>query len=380
MIRLLPNYLSVLLLVTLFTGCDKDERDINLNLTPVQTLYAPDDNLSVKLQPATGATVVFEWESAKAEDGTLVMYELAFDKADGDFTQPVYKIASDGNGVQNKMTLTHKDLNKIADLAGIEALSTGSLKWTAFAYKGTNVLPGQTSRTITVERPAGFSIIPSDLYLSGDASEAGADMNNAIQMTMTSPGVFEAFTALKPGTLKFTDAKTGTPVSYQLEGAFIKEGEGSASPVTVEAPYRIVLDFNTAAASLTEITSVEYYFSPNGSYDAQLTYKGGGIWSAENVPIEFKQESWGRDERYKFRMKGKNAGGEETETFWGSSNRDNQRATSDSPPEYFYLVEYPEFNQWDYTFKFQTEADMKNTDIIMKFAPGAKYTHEIIIK
>lgn len=380
MIRLLPNYLSALLLITLFAACDKDERDINLNLTPVKTLYAPDDNISVKLQPATGATVVFEWETAKAEDGTLVMYELAFDKEDGDFSQPVYKIVSDGNGIQNKMTLTHKDLNKIADLAGIEALSTGKLKWTAFAYKGTNVVKGETSRIISVERPAGFSVIPSDLYLSGDATEAGADIANAIQMKQTSSGVFEAYTSLKPGTLKFTDGKNGTPVSYQLEGEFIKEGEGQVSPAATEAAYRIELDFNTASAKLTQITSVEYYFSPNDSYDAQLQYKGGGIWSAENVPIEFKQESWGRDERYKFRMKGKDGSGQETEEWWGSKNRDNQRATNDSPPDYFYLIKFPDFNRWDYTFKFPTDADGKNTDIILKFAPGAEYTHEIIIK
>jgi starch-binding outer membrane protein SusE/F len=380
MIRLLPNYLSALLFITLLMGCDKDERDINLNLTPVKTLYAPEDNLSVKLQPATGASVIFEWESAKAEDGTLVMYELAFDKEDGDFTQPVYKIASDGNGVQNKMTLTHKDLNKIADLAGIESLATGNLKWTAFAYKGTNVLKGEASRIISVERPAGFSVIPSDVYLSGDGTEAGADLANAIQMKQTSSGVFEAFTALKPGTLKFTSAKTGTPVSYQLEGEFIKEGEGQASPAATEKPYRIQLDFNAAAAKLTEITAVEYYFSPNDSYDAQLQYKGGGIWSAENVNITFKQESWGRDERYKFRLKGKDAAGQEIEMHFGSKNRDNQRATNDSPPDYFYLVEFPEFNRWDYTFKFKTEVDGKNNDIILKFAPGAEYTHEIIVK
>jgi hypothetical protein len=380
MIRLLPNYLAALLSIVFFAGCDKDERDINLNVAPVKALYAPDDNSFVKLQPATGASVVFEWEAAKAEDGTLVMYELAFDKEDGDFSQPVYKIASDGNGVQNKMTLTHKDFNKIADLAGIEALSTGKLKWTAFTYKGTNVVKGEVSRIISVERPAGFSVIPSDVYLSGDATEAGADIANAIQMKQTASGVFEAYTSLKPGTLRFTDGTSGTPVSYQLEGEFIKLGEGQASPVSAEAPYRIELDFNTASAKLVEITNMEYYFSPNGSYDAQLLYRGAGIWSAENVPIVFRQESWGRDERYKFRMKVKDASGQETEEFWGSKNRDNQRPTSASPADYFHLVKYADFNQWDFTFKFQTEVDGKNTDIVMKLAPDADYTHEIIIK
>lgn len=380
--RLLPNCLSALLITVLLIGCDKDERAINLNLTPVQTLYAPDDNISVKLQPATGATVVFEWESAKAEDGSLVMYELAFDKEDGDFSTPVYKVTSDGNGVQNKLTMTHKDLNKIADMAGIQSLEKGKLKWTALAYKGTNVKPAEISRVIEVERPAGFSVIPSDLYLSGDATEAGADLANAIQMSQTSSGVFEAYTSLKPGTLRFTDGKTGTPLSYQLEGDFIKEGEGQASPATTEKTYRLELDFNSAAAKVTEIVSVGYWFSPTGTLNAEMQYRGGGIWSAENTLIQFKEEGWGKDERYKFQLKVKGASGEEKTEWWASKNSDNQRATADSPLSYFFLFPVPEGqnDQWNYSFKFQTEADGKNADIILKFAPGAPYTHEIIIK
>src|SRR6476660_7974575 len=122
--------LFALLLAFSFGGCKKDERAINMNISGVTTLYAPADNLHVKLEPATSASVVFEWDQAKAEDGSLVMYEVAFDKANGDFSTPVYKMSSDGNGVQNKLTLSHKDLNRIANFAGIQSLETGKLKWT----------------------------------------------------------------------------------------------------------------------------------------------------------------------------------------------------------------------------------------------------------
>jgi hypothetical protein len=142
------------------------------------------------------------------------------------------------------------------------------------------------------------------------------------------------------------------------------------------------LDFNTAAAKLTEITGIGYWFSPTGTINAELAYKGGGVWSAENIPIAFKEESWGKDERYKFQMKLSGPNNEEIIEWWGSKNSDNSRATVDSPPSYFFLSKVPEGqnDQWNYSFKFMTEADGKNSDIILKFSPGADYTHEIILK
>src|SRR4051794_33347258 len=103
--RVLLNIYSIPVLLALFVlgSCSKSNRDINMNISQVTAFYAPNDNVYVKLEPATAASVGFEWEQAKAGDGSLVMYEVAFAKENGDFNSPVYKIASDGNGVQNKL-------------------------------------------------------------------------------------------------------------------------------------------------------------------------------------------------------------------------------------------------------------------------------------
>ena len=93
--RHLYTYLNILLALVLVTSCDDDQDSINVNITPVTTLYAPNDNIFVKLQPTTEASVVFEWDMARAEDGTVVLYEVAFDKESGDFSAPVYKVVSD---------------------------------------------------------------------------------------------------------------------------------------------------------------------------------------------------------------------------------------------------------------------------------------------
>lgn len=378
--RLLLNLASFFLMALVLTSCSKNDRDINMKITEVTQFYAPNDNIFVDLDPSSSASVGFEWEHAKAEDGALVMYEVAFDKVGGDFTTPVYKMTSDGNGVQNRLNLSHKDLNRIANFAGIESLSTGKLIWTVLASKGTNVKKSTQTRTIEVSRPAGFAEIPNEVYLTGDATEAGTDLANAIKLKGTNEaGVFEIYTSLKEGTYNFVNRTSGTVTSYQVEGSALKEGEGVASPATGTKVYRMLLDFNNAAFQITEITGLGFWFAPNNAIQAELDYAGGGKFEALNVPIEFKQEGWGRDERYKFRMKLKTLDGSEFEEDWGSNNRDNNRPTAATPAAWYQLYKQ-QVNQWDFCFKFITEADMKNVDMKLSFAPDAAYTHEIIIK
>ena len=378
--KLIINLLSFLPLLFLMTliGCSKDDRDINMNITEVTAFYAPNDNLYVKLEPATSASVTFEWEQAKAEDGSLVMYEVAFDKEGGDFSAPVYKMSSDGNGVQNKLTLSHKDLNRIANMAGIQSLETGKLIWTVMASKGTNVKKSTLTRTIEVERPAGFAEIPNEVFLTGTGTEAGDNLANAIKLKSTAPGVFEIYTQLKPGTYRFVNKTTGTPTSYMVQGTFLKEGDGAETPAASPTVYRIELDFNNAAVKLYEVVKVGYWFAPRNAIEAQLSYAGNGVFKAEDVPVEFRQESWGRDERYKFRMTLKDASGTEFTEDWGSVNRDNSRPSATTPAAWYNLVKH-EVNQWDYTFKFPTEADMKNVDMILNFKPDAVYNHQIVL-
>lgn len=379
MYKSISSLVTCCLMALLMVSCSKDDRDINMNITEVTQYYAPNDNIFVKLEPATSASVGFEWDHSKAADGALVMYEVAFDKEGGDFSAPVYKIASDGNGVQNRLTLSHKDLNRIANMAGIESLATGKLLWKVIAYKGTNSKPSELVRTIEVERPAGFAEIPNEVFITGDATEAGDDVANAIKLKSTGPGVFEIYTSLKPGSYKFVNRTTGTITSYQVEGAFLKEGDAVASPADAEKVYRLELDFNNAAFRITEITGLGFWFAPNNTIQAELEYVGNGTFQALDVPIEFKQEGWGRDERYKFRMDLKAEDGTTFQEDWGSVNRDNSRPTAGTPLAWYNIYKQ-DVSQWDYNFKFMDAADMSNVDMKVNFKNDDAYNHEIIIK
>lgn len=363
---------SILLLaIVAATGCKKENKPLDLTITPVGTLASPNDNLDVKLQPASASSVLFKWEPAAAADGALVLYEVAFDKDGGDFSHPVFKIVSDGAGVQAQITISHKDLNKIANSAGIAASSTGKLKWTVIASKGTNAQKAAVSRTIQLDRPAGFAENPIDLYITGSATEGGADITKAVKLKKTEDGVFEAYTSLKAGDYYLTDKNADGGKKYYVDGALIKEGTTSTTVTGAQKAFRLNFDFTSATTKSTEIQSIGLFMSAYNAEIGTLNYIGNGTWETPNTAVEFYQFSWGRDERYKFVIH-TTAGLE----YVGSINANNV-APAGQAASYFYLVPIGN-SQWDNTYKFDPSADRKNVKVDVTLTPTA-YTHKVTV-
>jgi hypothetical protein len=367
--------LLLLMLVGLLASCKKDEKALDDTITPVSNYITPADNSFYKLDPPSNASVTFEWSQARAADGTLVLYEVVFDKDGGDFSKPVYSTVSGTNGLDTKLVLSHGDLNKIANLAGIASQAQGKLKWMVNASKGLNVVPATTSRTMTVERPAGFSVIPGNLYLSGSGTEGGATLSQALPFKRLSAGVFELYTKLSPGDVKIVDATTGTPTNYYVSGTKLLQGATTTNPTTTTGVYRMTLDFNNGSAVLTEIQSVGLWVSAQNKVTVTLPYKGKGLWEIDQTPIAFFQFSWGRDERYNFIFTEKDMAGTVTMRQYGSTVANNVPPTATTAAAYFYLVPVAT-NQWDNTFKFIGTADGKNVDILVMMQPAA-YTHQV---
>ncbi|TGD77584.1 SusE domain-containing protein [Hymenobacter wooponensis] len=370
--------LLLLLLIGLLTGCQKDDKELDETITPVANYISPADNSLVRLDPPSNAAVTFEWGQARAADGTVILYEVLFDKEGGDFTAPVYSTVSGTNGLDTKLVLSHGDLNKIANLAGIPAQAQGKLKWTVNATKGLNVMPAATARTIAVERPAGFSVIPGNLYLTGSGTEAGATLGQAMPFKRVSAGVFELYTRLSPGEVKLVDQTTGTPTAYYINGNKLLQGSNATSPATTPAVYRVTLDFNNGSAILTEIQSVGLWVSAQNKVTVTLPYVGKGVWKVENTPIEFFQFSWGRDERYKFIFSEKDMAGKVTARQYGSTNTDNVPPTATTAAAYYTIVPVAD-DQWNNTYKFAAAADRKSVDITVMLQPAA-YTHQVTVR
>ncbi len=358
-----------------FTACNDDDELKDTKVTAVKTLYEPNDGKSIVLQSSASASLYFEWEPAKAEDSGMVLYEVAFDKEGGDFSNPVYRMASDNNGGYNHATITHKQLNKIAGMAGIGSAETGKLIWTVFSSKGINDVKAGEFRTLEITRLAGFADVPVDVFVTGEASEGGSDLSKASVMKATANGEFEIYTKLTAGkSYYFTDAKVGTPRRFYVENGLLKEGSTSIT-VAKTGVYRINLDFNVGSAVYTEITNMQLFFCPTNSFLFSLPYVGNGEFKASGKPITFKQESWGRDERYKFKMTTLTSAGETVEEWWGTPNTDS-RPTASSPASYYYLYRVND-SQWDGKFKFAGEMDGALVDVSVFFQAGNPYTHSV---
>jgi hypothetical protein len=361
----------LLLAVVAASSCKKENRPLDLTITPVGTLATPNDNAQVKLDPTSSATVLFKWDASSTADGGLILYEVAFDKEGGDFSKPVYKIISDGAGVNTQVTITHKDLNKIGNAAGIGASSIGKLIWTVIASKGTNAVSSTSLRTLQLERPAGFAENPVDLYITGSATEGGTDLSKAVKLKKIDDGIFEAYTSLKTGDYILTDKNTDGGKKYYIDNGVIKEG---TTPVAVESAgkaYRLNFDFTSATSKSVEIQSVGLFMPAYNTEIGTLNYKGNGVFEAPDLAVEFFPFSWGRDERYKFVVH-TSTGAE----YLGSVNKDNE-GPGGKPASYFYLLPVPS-SPWDFTYKFDPSADKKHVKVDVMLQPDA-YTHKITV-
>ncbi|MDP9081419.1 MAG: SusE domain-containing protein [Bacteroidota bacterium] len=371
---LVKSGFMVMLAIIAFTSCKKDTRTLSLGLNPVGTLSAPSDQADIKLAPATGASLVFQWSATQAADGDLVLYEVAFDKADGNFSKPVYKTLSDGSGVQAQATITQKDLNKIASLAGIRASSSGKIKWAIIASKATNKVVSTVSRSITIERPAGFAVLPDALFLTGTATEGGTDMTKAVPFKKTADGIFEAYTSLQAGTYQLTDKADGSGTKYYIDAnGLIQQGSSTTTVSGVTKVYRLDYDFNVATTQVTEITGLGLYMSAYNSEIGQLSYIGAGTWEAAKIPVTFYQFSWGRDERYKYILH-TSAGLE----YWGSENLNNNNYPPSVTADYYYLLPVTN-DQWNNTYKFDHGADTKAVKADVYFKAKDTYTQVITV-
>lgn len=367
---------SIIITAFIFTfiACSNDGEVRDLGVTAVKTLYEPDNGQGVVLQASANATLYFEWEPARAEDSGSVLYEIAFDKANGDFSNPVHVTAADNNGGNNHATLTHKQLNKIAALAGIESAQQGTIKWTVYSSKGINPVKAEQERTLTVTRLAGFSDIPEQLYITGEATEVGANLADALIMKKIADGEFEIYTKLAEGkTFKFVSTNTGTPVEYSLNGEkIVIDGTCTVSKTGI---YKYYLDFNIGSFTTKEVTKVNFFLN-HAQVKIELPYKGLGVWELTNHTITGLTGGDNTDDRYKFRMESS-----EGETEWRAINNDSKPTGNEA---YYYMVERTNVEQWTNNQIWKSPSTTgwndKVYDISFSLNAESAYTHNLVIK
>jgi len=368
-------------LVLLFMGCKEDEEVKNLQVTQVENFYEPGNGKSVELQSSESAMLYFEWEPARAEDSGMVLYEIAFDKTGGDFSKPVFIMPSNNNGGSNYINVTHKQLNKIAAMMGIESAQQGTFKWTVFSSKGIKPVKAKQERTLTVTRLAGFAEMPEKVYLTGAATEGGEDLSKAIIFKEINEGEFEIFSRLIAGqTFKFVDGTAGTPRSFYNTGELLKE-DGTCT-ISTTGVYQIKLDFTTGVCTFREITRVSLFVNSPQEY-IDLPYKGLGVWEALNVTPTRSST----DDRYKFRMSSI-VNGAEKETEWRTVLPNDSRPGNNPNPNFYWMRERDNVEQWtnneiwkiNWPSPGNLNWDANALDISFILKSDGPYTHTLVFK
>jgi hypothetical protein len=369
--------LMLIALAVFFTGCSDDDKVSNTNVSAVNALYAPKDNTYIDLD-VDGGSALFEWQAAKAEDNGVVLYDVVFDVENGDFSKPLYVMPSDGKGFQTTLNISFVDLSKIAALAGIEADSEGKLKWTVLSSKGLKVQNAAATGIFEVKRPNGIET-PAALYITGTGSEGGDNLADALPFKKTGASTYEIYTQLKAGDYKFVSRNSGTPENFSVVDGKLAAGDGAVTYTGDSKVYRIRLDFSNRSISMVEVQKIELWFPPRTEVMFEYTYAGKGIWTANDKKVEFKQETWGRDERYKFQVTIMD-GTTQRKEYLGSANKDNNKPDANSAASYWYLTPIGD-NSYDFTFKFAAAVDNATVNGKIDLSgSAAAYTHSFTIK
>lgn len=409
--KTLVNYFLLLVLVSSLTvSCDEEENSLNPEIVETGALESPVNDQLIDINPENDDRIVFSWTPAQAADGGTVLYKIKFDKAGGNFEEPLFVAASDNGGGTTTYTMSAARLNVIAAEAGIQQLEMGSISWTVEATSSYFKENYTTSSTLKLKRPEGLAIFPEYMYIYGSATEA-SDINNAVAFKQIfnelpnddiQPGVFESITKLVPGEFYIVsdNIENAENIKYYYinsEGK-IRSGENATDFIENEGVYRIRMDLAKATISFTEISNIELYIIANQITKAQLSYVGNHTFEAVDAYFNFltpgspEAPSWlgWEEERYRYKFQ---LGSDQT-SYIGSLHNEamngslvaglnayNSRPNGAEPDYYnnsYFLG--PDAGYWQGAWKFPDELNGANFTVRIVFDPKADMYYQELIK
>ncbi|MDR2087353.1 MAG: SusE domain-containing protein [Dysgonamonadaceae bacterium] len=337
-----------------------------------------------------GKETRLEWEKSSAADFSKVFYEVWFYNPKNLETPFLKQITGSGQ-TENFLILNEKELNIVAEKAGIAPNSTGEVRWKVNAANGINNQFSNNEKTLTITRPAGFAYYPEKMMTAGAAlGDKRIEMKRIAikdKDREAYTGEYELFVYLAEGnfylTEQGTDRRFYISENGNLKEVFDEEKQSLLnSPITTGKIHRLKINLKTATALFVAIEAVDLWYSGTNNIlgalqqsDPQVPY-----WTVTQY-IELAGEGTATDYRYKFRLTQKNTTGEQSASFWGYSaiTAPNQSATSQ--PSYFYLYEVDN-SRSDYCYKFNRTDHNRNTlKIDVDFRPEIEhFTHQLRVK
>lgn len=150
------------------------------------SLIAPGDESTLELDIDNPQTeILIDWDSTFSGLGNEVNYKWVVDESNGDFSEPLIELESNGAGVDHKLILTHETLDVLLAGLGLADGESVVVDWRVVAYSGDLILPSNVF-TVTLRRFNPFVGIET-LFFVGDATISGWDNNNNNQALFRDP-------------------------------------------------------------------------------------------------------------------------------------------------------------------------------------------------
>ncbi|PWB25011.1 SusE domain-containing protein [Flavobacterium sp. HTF] len=382
------------LIAILILGSCTEKYELETGFDAPESLINPAANQLVVIDLENGTPTVFEWAKSKSYYGGVVLYEVLFDKENGNFTNPIYKTVSNAGGGDNWLSLTPKQLIVLAKSAGIGIDSEGAVKWKVVASQGGEKKETQETRIIKLRRPAGIAEIPSELFIYGQGFEAQS-INAAMKFKKTDDGVFEIFASLGNSEINLCNSLSASKIYYKLsnDNKLIESETESGTPINGTGKvYRIVVDFNLLTIKTTEIQSIQMIRTWQYNL-GDFTYVGNHKFELKNIALPFYHD-WGYpEERYRFWVT-TNEGRE----IWGSYHNDQMNGSNipgmpafGNPPDgtqpaqyynVYNLADIPSAGQnqdWVGMYKLPKDSENKHANVVLDMSPIGDYKHSVII-
>ncbi len=327
----------------------------------------------------------FEWAPSVAEDGGYITYEVLFDKADGDFSAPLAIKTSQMTGSKASLSISAKELNEVAALAGIENAKTGQIKWTVRAGKGLFSQTYTQANVLTVSRINLVDPLPTAVTLKGEAVEdaAGIKLIPAyLDGKAVGSGVYECFTKISEGEFTVVD-ELDRYYSLKSNGRIKHIVDGSSTANTLKAGiYWIKIDFSAMTYTAVQVSMIEYYaasWADNSMSTVYktLTYKGKGVWELLDYDNEISVNS-SNDTRHRFNM----TTADGNKWFLGTTSSLGSSYTTDYLRVYIYTYNDGD-KDWNKTYNFLLSDCGRDFDCYLYLNGDNKaggFWHEYIFK
>ncbi len=215
------------------------------------TLKTPVNNSLVQFDGSLeNSTYTFDWNDATPTSGS-VTYKFYLDEVGGDFSSPLVTLTSDNNGKDSKISMTHGQWKTLLENNNI---SEGAYCWTVKAISS-DLQWYKEVFNLFIE----YVNWRKPIFIVGEATTVGWDINNALEMTFVSPNVWTGTFMLKAGKeFKFFPVKgswdngIGADKFTNFIGCTGMGGGNIRNDGTTDQYYLVVADLNTKTVTVAD--------------------------------------------------------------------------------------------------------------------------------